>query len=71
MKFDLLKNLKLLTIANLFLAKHSSKLSIKISLPMNMKMPAVISRENFILSWVEQEKSLIILGLDQLAKPHS
>ena len=42
----------------------------KISLLINMKMPTFvgififISKENFMLSWVEHEKSFITSGLD-------
>ena len=62
MKFVLLINLKLLTIANSFLLNITS---MKISLLMNMKMPTFvgvfifISRENFMLSWVEYKKRFI------------
>ena len=53
--------------AKFFLAKHV-KLSMKISLLINMKMPTIVgifistSREKFMLSWVEHEKSFYNLG---------
>ena len=65
MKFVLLINLKLLTIANslvLNIAEHV------IFSAINMKMPTIvgififISRENFMLSRVEHEKSFITSG---------
>ena len=71
MKFALLMNLKLLTIANSFLlniAEDENCSAIKyenannISLLINMKMPTIvdifisISRENFMLGLVEKEK---------------
>ena len=46
----------------------------KISLLINMKMPTIvgififISRENFMLNWVEHEKSFITSGPDQPAQ---
>ena len=65
----MLINLKLLTMPNSFLlniAEHEN-----FSLLINMKMPTIvgififISWENFMLSWVEHEKSFITLGPDQ------
>ena len=67
MNFFLLINLKLLTIANSFLlniAEHEN-------FSANMKMPAIvgififISRENFMLSWVEHVKCFITSGPGQ------
>ena len=62
MKFVLLINLKLLTVAIL---SCLTLLSMKISLLINMKMPTVIgifkfiSRDFYMLSWVEHAKSFI------------
>ena len=70
MKFVLLINLKLLTVANSFLltiAEHEN-------FSVNMKMPAIagifilISRENFMLDWVEYEKSFINSGPGKVKK---
>ena len=67
MKFSLLINLKLLTIANSFLLnidEHENFFA-------NMKIPTIvgififISRENFMLSWVEHEKCFITSGPDE------
>ena len=65
MKFVLLINLKLLATANSFLLNIAEH---EISLIINMKMPTFvgifisISRENFMLSWVEHEKRFITSG---------
>ena len=61
MKFVLLINLKLFVIP--FFFSCLTKLSMKFSLLINMKMPTIvgififISKENFMLSWVEHETS--------------
>ena len=56
-------------IANSFLL--NKVLRMKFSLLINKKMSTIVgififnSRENFMLSWIEQEKSYIILGTAQ------
>ena len=60
MKFVMLINLKLLTIANSFVLKIAEHENVSA----NMKMPTIygififVSRENFMLSWVEHENIL-------------
>ena len=62
MKCFMLINLKLLTLAKSFL-QSLSRLSMQLSPLINIKMPLIvgififISRENFMFSWVEHEKS--------------
>ena len=67
MKFVLLINLKLLTNANSFLlnvAKHENSLLINMKMPTIVRIFIFISRENFMCSWVEHEKSFISSGPD-------
>ena len=68
MKFVLLLNLELLTFATSFLlniAEHEISLLINIKMLTIVGIFIFISRENFMLGWVEHEKSFIItLGPD-------
>ena len=62
MKFVLLINLKLLTVAESFLvniSEHENFSANKYVVGIFM----FINRENFMLSWVEHEKGFITLGL--------
>ena len=64
--FVLLINLKLLTLSNSFLliiAEHEISMLINMKMPTNVGFVIFISRENYMLSWVEYEKSFIRSGL--------
>ena len=68
MKFVMLINLKLLTIANSFLlniAEHETFFAYKYENTNFVGIFIFISRENFILSWVEHEKSFITSWQDK------
>ena len=69
MKFVLLINLKLLTIANFFLINIAEHENFSANKYENAIIFIFISSENFMLSWVEHEKSFITLGPGQPCRP--
>ena len=69
MKFVLLINLKLLTIANFFLINIAEHENFSANKYENANFFIFISRENFMLSRVEHEKSFITLGPGQPCRP--
>ena len=71
--FFLLINLKLLTIANSFLlnvAEHENFSANKYKMPTIVGLFIFNSRENFMLSLVEHEKSFITSGPDSALDEH-
>ena len=62
MKFVLLINLKILAFANSFLLNITEHENFSANKYENVGIFIFISRENFMLSWVEHEKSFITSG---------